>query len=272
MNAQRLLPTALLAAALPILAQEDLSFANFESEKGRAGSQENTLCLMASAGYGFRMGGAEYPASAYGESQERDAAGDVLKVSDHYLNYGQGIKLEIGGEFGILPNVGAEVEVMFTGRVPRTKIEYDSPTTTWEEKWKQACFGIKLLAVPRFTIFDLLDMHIGFGAGLFFTSLTFTNSDPARGLHEGYVKTRPALAFVGKLGVDYPLTDILYLTIDLATEQASFTLTKYRRTDDTTVYLAERNREPYTSNNVVRPEKLPGTNLAIKLGIRVAVL
>jgi hypothetical protein len=271
-----LLATSLIAA-LPLLAEEDNDIPDFgtaDMEKNprahSTGYGRAKIALKAAVGYGFRAGGVAYPGSANGsESQTIDANNRTIDRTDQYLNYGQGLKIAVAGDVLLMENVYGELECGFTGKMPRTRVKLDDAHNgeKWEEKYRQACFCVKVLAVPTFTVLDLLDTHIGFGVGLAWTTLKFSKSDEQE---DGYVKTRPGLCFAGKLGVDYPLTDLLALTVDLSTELVSFTVKEWLAAGSNTPVVTERNRSS-DSNNVARPVKAPGSNVALRVGIRYAI-
>ncbi|MBD3391648.1 MAG: hypothetical protein GF418_06330 [Chitinivibrionales bacterium] len=235
------------------------------------GDRQPRLAVSARLGYGIRIGGARYIAATDDESREFGSDGVLKEVTDHYLNYGQGLKVEAAADLSLMENVAAEFALCFTGKVPRTVISKDSSADAWEETFRQASFGGKLLLVPRFRIVELIDVNVGFGAGILFTTCTVTNDNDAIGSEEGSIKTRPGFLFTARLGAEYPLSDMIAITLDISTEQVSFTLKEYCTTNaNSPVYEAERGRSS-SSNDIVRPEKFPGTNVAIRLGTRFVI-
>ena len=268
-----LLPTlaAVLALSLLSRAQGDEQEAAGDLPASFESGWEEVLSLSARFGYGFRVGGSQYIGSHFGETRLCSSFdGVLLETDDHYLNYGQGLKVELAGDYTLMPHVGAELALHFTGKAPRTRIEYDSIATSWKETFKQACFGAKVMIVPRFRVIELIDMHAAFGIGLFFATLSFTNSDPLLGQHTGYIKTRPGLAFAGRIGAEYPLSDRVAITANLCAETVSFTVKQRRGTTDPTVYTSDYNRSSLSSS-IERPEKIPGSNVSILIGTRIAI-
>jgi len=270
MNTMRLSALIMSLCAVVAVPQEEADFDNYDAEPASV-NYEQIFSLSARVGYGFKVGGVQYLGSRDGETRIYGTDNEIIERKDHYHNYGQGLKVEIAGNLAVMQNVEAELSLHFTGKVPRTVIEHDAPAESWKETYKQASYGAKIMLLPRFRVVELIDMHVGFGIGLFFTSLKSTNNNPQYGLYEGYIKTRPGLAFAGKIGGDYPLSDRVAITADICGEMVSYTVKERRETDDDTVYKTDYNRSS-SSNNVERPNKIPGSNVAVLVGIRFAIL
>jgi hypothetical protein len=274
--------TALIPAILVLFpfisrAQDDIDFGSFDEPvvEQSTSSPDQLLALSGRVGYGIKVGGAPYPGSIEGETRKYGSDGEIIERKDHYLNYGQGLKFELAGALALMENLDAELTLQFTGKVPRTVIEHDTAGNSWEEKFRHASLGAKVMILPRFRVLELIDMHVGFGVGLYFTTLKYTNTDALLGQYEGYVKTRPGLVFAGKVGGEYPLTDRMSITADICAEAVSYTVKERRTTYSTTtgpmIYKSEYDRSS-SSIFVERPAKIPGSNVAILLGMRFAIL
>jgi opacity protein-like surface antigen len=232
-------------------------------------------------GYGFPVGGSIIPADptrsldeqkAHTQSQTKVAGNRFVETHDKYLNYGQGMKLELGAEIGLMKNVAADVSFEYTAGIPFTRVnfKYNAPSgKTWVEKYKKQCFGLSALVVPHFMFLDLIDVYTGVGIGFFFNTLEFTNSDLDYGLYDGYMKTKPTLGLLGAIGAIYPLADKIDLKVELAIEQLSFTLKELKPTDSQTIYHYTRNS---IASNEYQPIKIPGSNWAIKVGVQYKIM
>mgnify|MGYP000652969162 CR=1 FL=1 len=227
-----------------------------------------TLKLSLRIGYGVRTGGTRYVGAVNDESEWYGADTILARTKDHYMNYGEGMKVEAAAAIALMEHLDAEFAIEFTGKTPRTVIVFDMPGTSWKEKYRQASYGAKLILVPRFRVVELIDMEIGCGAGIFFTTCTMSNTRTVS--NGGYVRTRPGFVFCARLGAELPVADRISITAAIVTEQVSYTLKEYRRTDSPDMYTAERNRSS-TSAYVVRPEKIPGSNAALHIGTRFIV-
>jgi hypothetical protein len=253
-------------------AQPDSSaYENIAAQPIAAGVEPeiSPISFSARIGYGLRIGGSSYVGSVEGETKIYGTDGELIENKDHYLNYGQGLKAELAGNIELMRHVGAEVILAYTGNIPRTIIKHDSPTDKWKETWRQASFGVKVMAVPRFRIIELIDMDLGFGAGIFFTRLSFTDNSPAA-VNDGYIKTWPGIAFCGRIGAEFPLSESFAITAALSTETVAYTIKERRETRSSLVYQSDSNRGSLSSN-VERPEKIPGSNLALQLGARISI-
>jgi hypothetical protein len=145
--------------------------------------------------------------------------------------------------------------------------------TTVNYSW--TTIGIKALVKPTFQILDLFDVYTGFGVGLYFA---MSGSDIKRTIPgaEYTAKTvdanNPALAFIGSLGVEYPLTENIIMYGELYCEQMSFTTTQTTYANSTfpngyvtPVYYHE------DEAGSAPPPKTPGTNIAIRAGVRFPI-
>jgi len=246
------------------------------------------LSLFADVGYGFGIGG-EY----FGASTER-SQGDVTKETDRYLSFGRGLKLQGGASYEVLQNLALAFAFQFSGGVPPAKtvdvarldVGGIQTTTTTETRQHYSQFQLALSARPRFTVADLFDMYVGTGFGVVFTP---THTDATQSVHvvngntvsnTNYsalieYKTKPAAAFLGCLGAELPLTDMLILfgevnfeamTVIVKEEQITkSTMSRYDETDPPTIY--EQN-----ATDRQEPPKIPGTNWGLKLGVRIPIL
>lgn len=228
---------------------------------------ERRFGLFAAFGYGFPVGGRHVADSDLLNPEEDE---------DHFLNYGQGIKVEGGVSFRFLENVRARFGFQFSGGVPRIERveEVEIPAlgmtrTVVDYRWSM--FGIKALVAPRFEVFDLLDMYTGAGVGVFFTSSSFEVTQNDGDGAKGEVDNAPTVGFLGLFGIDFPIADNIMLFGELNLEAMRVATKKQRvyesdfgsgEFEDETEHFEDdvTDREP-------RP-RTPGTNVALRAGVR----
>jgi opacity protein-like surface antigen len=275
----------LIAACMslpPLAPQVTAQQSAVNSSFGQSQEFRPSIHAFAMVGYGFTSTGAEIPANptlsleqqkVHTQSQTINSSGIKTEVQDQYINYGQGLKTEIGAEMELMEKLAAELSFEYTAGVPFLSVKYENQDAlnplSWEEKYRKHAFGLKAMVKPHLMVLDLLDMYCGVGIGLFFTKCTYTNSDVDLGKQDGYFKTRPGLGLLGQFGAYYPVHDLLDIKAELAFEQVSFSLKELRPTDGNYIYHFERNS---TAGNEFQPVKIPGSNLALRIGVRYKIL
>jgi opacity protein-like surface antigen len=236
---------------------------------------DKKMHLFLDIGYGFGVGG-----EIVGTSTEI-RNGSMLKQDDLYLNYGQGIKIDGGASYRLLPSMDAQLGIQFSGGVPpvteNDKTELGAVTTTTEGKFHRSQLGFTLQGAPRFTVADLLDAYVRAGIGLFFTfsSQDWTTSSTGLGTVTTKVDESNAatLGFVAGMGAEYPLTDILALYGELG-----FDMMTVRLKERTTTITSDPNPTPdkdiYEKDATDRdtPPKIPGSNFNVRIGVKVGIL
>jgi opacity protein-like surface antigen len=226
-----------------------------------------TMNVFGGIGFGLGMGGTHYRAN------------DNNEVKDHFYNYGSGLKLDLGCQYKLQDNLFLQGSFGYSLGVPAMKLVDATIGTTTTTTHQRHLFGIKLHLVPKFQVLDLLDMYAGVGAGFYWTSRSFKIvselATVGKQEAEGKITSSPALGFSGLLGTDYPLNDKVTLFGELGFEQISFNLSKYKIDKSTiatqkagSVYNYEKNA---TGTNNLEPEKVPGSNFQLRIGIRYAI-
>jgi hypothetical protein len=242
-----------------IIAVFAMASALFAHDTTNADSKVFSLC--GSIGYGFGMGGEWIDASVKLNGLA------VQERSDKYLNYGDGFKLELGGIYKLMENLDAQAVINYNAGVPNIQAitEINSANKTINT-YKPSTFGFKTMVLPRVKILDLLDMYAGFGVGLYFASLSWTNSETN---FDGNFKTAPALAFCGSVGANYPVYNDLIIYGEIAIEQMSFTVNSIldAGTGDQTNFEQDSN----ANSGVEHPKKIPGSNIAFRVGAKFPV-
>jgi hypothetical protein len=239
-----------------------MATALFAQDKVDRSSKAFSLC--GSIAYGFGMGGQWIDAS-----EKIDNQAILQEKSDKYLNYGDGFKLELGGIYKLMENLDAQAVLSYNAGVPTISAVYENAetNTSFSNTYKANTFGIKAMVLPRVKIFDLLDMYTGFGIGLYFASLSWTSSKTSI---EGYFRTSPALAFCGTFGVNYPVYNDLIVYGEIALEQMSFTQTSSLDPSQINNFQKNYEQDSYV-NNIYPPEKIPGSNVAFRVGAKFPI-
>jgi len=237
-----------------------LAFAIF-AQKDPANKNSKDFSLCGSIAYGLGVGGQWIDASVKTNNQA------IVEKSDKYLNYGDGFKLELGGIYRLMENLDAQAVLSYNPGVPEIQAvnESISDNTKVTNTYQAGMFGIKVMALPRVRILDLLDMYTGFGFGLYFASLSWANSSTN---FNGNFETSPALAFCGSIGVNYPVHNDLIIYGEIGLELMSLTVNSIQSaiTDEQTNF--DQNS---TANNIDPPKKVPGTNVALRVGAKFPI-
>lgn len=229
-------------------------------------------------GWGFGFGGL----NTYGEadfasvdfdqhsftSVTRNEFGQISEQEDHYVNYGSGFRLNVGGEFQVMDRLWIRTQGSWIAGIPQLdvvseNIQLNTRSTT---TYARNVLGFEIVVVPRFMIVDLLEAYVGVGPGLFFGWMTYETTGNAL---EGKIKTKPAFALTGLFGADYPITDVLDLYGEIGFEAMTFVGESQTFTDDNEQLNFEKDSE---ADNVAPPPKFPGSNLGIRFGVRYSIL
>ena len=235
---------------------------------------EKKFDLYVTTGYGFGVGGSYLDAS-----QTYNGAGTLTLRDDHYRNFGWGIKLDGGADYLLMDKLFVQGGLCFNFGVPGISNVFDNPgveKTTVNYGW--TTIGIKALVKPTFQLFDLFNVYTGFGLGLYFAMswADITSSTPGGDFSSKAVDSNnPALAFIGSLGVEYPLNEFCILYGELYCEQMSFTTTKTEYTNSTfpggSTYIDHIVYYQEDVTDRAPPPKTPGTNIAIRAGVRFPI-
>ena len=221
-----------------------------------------------------------------------------MEVKDKFLNYGRGLKIGAGASYNLLDNFAARLSVAFSAGVPRATIQSESvdhpangvvTTTTVDEKARYSQLGFRLMGIPRFTVADLFDLYFGAGLGLYFS---FRGEEASSEIRSSVATTQfrfetkteyknlPSFAFLGAVGGEIPLNDMLNVYAEVGFDAMTVimkerTVRRYNAAGSVTntdheVY--ERNDIHRGENTSLNPNKAPGTNWGLKLGVRIPIL
>ncbi len=232
-------------------------------------AQKNeTLNVYGSMGIGISSGGKLY------SSIKTSTSGitiDTSEEKDSYFNFGRGLKMDLGIQYFLMPNIALHAGLGFSGNIPRLKTFQESSNLKVNTTYRSTLWGLKALVVPHFEVLELITMYTGVGIGFFWNSwkyeqkiVTEIANLSSNETIDGKIKTSPKLGFLGLAGANFPLSDLLTLYGELAFEQVSFTTKKSIEGNNTTVY--EKN------SNLPAPERIPGSNWQFRIGARINVL
>lgn len=228
-----------------------------------------TFNIFGSIAGGFGLGGVR-------DSSRVVENGITTSVTDQFFNYGSGFKIDLGCQYFMMEDVAlqASFSLSMGGRFKISDEVGDSHTTT---TYKRRLYGIKVGVVPRFEALDLIDVYTGVGIGFYWNSRPFEKVfENPQGTQEskGKITSSPTFGFHGLLGMDYPLTDQFTLFGEIGFELMRFNLKKYiiKETNITTEEPGTTfyNKDDTDSDNLA-PEKVPGSNFQIRIGIRYAI-
>ncbi len=227
-----------------------------------------TLNVYGSMGFGFPTGG-----SLYSSIKANVGPGgiDTTEEKDSYFNFGKGIKLDMGIQYFLMPNIALQAGIGISGNIPRLKTFHETSGLKVNTTYRSSLWGLKAMIVPHFEVLELITMYTGVGIGFFWNSLKYEqktvteiNDLSATETIDGKIKTSPKLGLLGLAGANFPLSDLLTVYGELAFEQLSFTTKKNIQGNNTIVY--EKN------SNLPAPERISGSNWQFRFGVRMSVL
>jgi opacity protein-like surface antigen len=254
--------TGIKAACLPILLLVGIVSADHSTDQKK-------FDLFLATGYGFGVGG-------YYSGASRTYSGTTLMDrEDHYENFGWGIKVEGGADYLLMDHVYGLAAINYSiSAVPGTENKQDIlGTSTTSEKFHWSVFGTKLGIKPTFKVLDLLDVYTTFGIGLYFASsgadLKMTESAGGVSTSKAEDSNNPAMTLIAAIGVEYPISESVIAYGEINCEQMSFTTTKTEYSNSVGGFYNDyvvNYQEDVTDRNP--PPKIPGTNIALRVGVR----
>jgi len=232
-------------------------------------TDEKKFDLFVTTGYGFGVGG------LYSGSSRTFSGTTLMDREDHYQNFGWGIKIEGGADYLLMDHVYGLAAINYSfSAVPGTENKQELiGTSTNSEKFHWSVFGTKLGIKPTFKVLDLLDVYTTFGIGLYFASsgADLKETDVGGGVSTSKAEdsNNPALTFIAAIGVEYPINANVIAYGEINCEQMSFTTTKTDYTNSVGGFFDDHivnYQEDVTDRNP--PPKIPGTNIALRVGVR----
>lgn len=227
-----------------------------------------TLNVYGSMGFGFSTGGRLF--SSF-KTEIGSGGNDTIEEKDSYFNFGRGLKLDLGVQYFLMPNIALQAGIGISGNIPRLKTFQEISGYKVNTTYRSSLWGLKALIVPHFEVLELITMYTGVGIGFFWNSWKYeqkitTEIDNLSSTEtiDGKIKTSPKLGLLGLAGANFPLSDVLTLYGELAFEQLSFTTKKNIQGNNTVVY--EKN------SNLPAPERIPGSNWQFRFGVKMNVM
>jgi opacity protein-like surface antigen len=236
-------------------------------------SQDKKFDLFLTTGYGFGVGGYQDSSTDFSATYSPN----ITDREDHYRNFGWGIKIEGGADYELMDHVYGQAALNFSfSAVPGTENVQDlTGVSTRSVKYSWSIFGIKAGIKPTFRIFDLLDAYTTFGIGLYFANSGAEISQSIIGAGESTEKAKdhntPALTFIGAIGAEYPINESIILYGEINCEQMSFTTTKIEYVEATGVFSNRVVNFQEDATDRSSPPKIPGTNIALRVGVRFPI-
>jgi hypothetical protein len=276
--------TALLASVSLVGAQgfDSYDYTSSSSSTTSYSEPEMKFSLFYSVGAGFSVGGVN-SVPVLGDLQSgKNIDGNLSDVDDDFYNAGRGLKMDLGASYRFLEYVNVIGAFALTIGLPKAGYEFEDVNTVTGRTTKTTVeitnsqFGLKFLLAPTFQIFDLLDMYVGVGLGLYWNSAGYEYSQEVaqsgvatvRQEETGVVETKPSVPFIGMVGVEYPVADRLIIYLDGCFEamnakivEVEYTESDFNTPMDETFDADDPNEDP--------PPEIPGSNFAIRLGVRV---
>lgn len=239
------------------------------------GQQKETFDIYGVLGYGFGIGGRDLGAS------ETWAGGALTQKTDNYINYGAGLKIEGGASYKLMQHLYGQAALSYSNGlwgIKQDTVNFEGNNNTVTNQYSFSTLGIKVLAKPMFQVFDLFNAYTSFGVGLYFAFSSIDHKESNGGLSARADDSNwPSLAFVGALGLEYPLNRSIILFGEVYCEEMGFML--HERTvsnsnidngpwvNGTTTYEANSKTQTIST-----PENIPGSNAAIRVGVRIPLL
>jgi opacity protein-like surface antigen len=261
----------------------DMNYTTTTTTTASNSSNEPKFSIFAGLGAGFPIGGWDIGSS---DKTVLRTGGtfEVTETDDEYLNFGSGLKVDLGAAYRFIEHVDARASFIMSFGIPYTDVEMEdrdetgSPVdvTTETFTYHRAQFGFRLMLVPRFRAFDLFDMYVGAGLGLYFTSASFErefdNSTTAVHYEEEVdIDTKASLPFIGMLGAEYPINKHLVVFLDATYEAQNVTVQEYKVEETNFPAGMATTSQKFEKDATDRPAppKIPGSNWQIRLGVRV---
>lgn len=237
-----------------------------------AQEKHETLNVYGSLGFGIPTGG--FLLSSTTQDQN-----DQTKRKDFYLNYGGGFKIDLGAQYYMMENVALQGGIAFSAGMKNitTDDRTADPASDYSTKYSHRnLFAIKVLVVPRFEILELMNVYTGVGLGLFWNSLHYDITEKiadSKFSENGKIKTSPKIGFLGEVGADYPLSDLMSLYGEIGFEMVSFTWDK-QVIEKTSIPTHKTGTEVFLKDaaNQQPPQRVPGSNWQIRFGARFNIL
>jgi hypothetical protein len=238
-------------------------------------SEEKKFDLFLATGYGFGVGGYQDRTADFSSTVSN---GNLIDREDHYRNFGWGMKIEGGADYKLMDHLFGQAAFNYSfSAVPgRDNVQEITGVSTSSVNYNWSVFGIKAGIKPTFQILDLLDVYTNFGIGLYFAGsgadLKTTTVGGGVSTSKAIDSNSPAMTLISAIGAEYPISESIILFGEINCEQMSFTTTKTEYSQSTGTPYADRvvNYEEDVTDRP-SPAKIPGTNIALRVGVRFPI-
>jgi hypothetical protein len=238
------------------------------------GGEDRTLNFFINTGWGFGQGGhlvgevnTYFPGSGAGVGDNKD----------HYMNIGQGLKLEVGAGYMATPNLETRFSADFNFGLFAPKIERRRSEGADVVDFSYWSWAARVMLVPQFEVLELFEMYVGTGLSLNFaystrdSSFTDANSSFTSKTVYDMQFFKPGLGLCGLVGFILPLSEEMDFLGELQFEGKSFTLNKQVVKEYTapntintpTNIIYEKDEREYTAKPLYH-----GSNWSIRVGLR----
>ncbi len=251
-------------------------------------SSDEKFSIYADLGIGFSLGG-ELVSVPIGVPQpglisidgssDKFVDGTLQETKDEYLNFGGGLKVDLGATYRILEYVDVIGGLDLSFRVPYAEtVDEDintvaNTTATSTLTIKDTQVGLKVLLAPRFTIFDLLDVRVGAGLGIYWTGASFEYELKQTGQGtqtvKGDIDCKASVPFIGMIGLEYPAAKRVVVYLDAVYQAMNVTLQKIKVEESSVTPTPPPVEYQKDDLNDPAPAKIPASNIAIRLGVRI---
>ncbi len=237
-------------------------------------SQEKKFDLFLTTGYGFGVGGYHDRNTDFSSTISN---GNLVSREDHYRNFGWGIKIEGGADYKLMDHVYGLAAFNYSfSAVPGTdNVQEITGISKTYVNYNWSVFGMKVGVKPTFQVLDLFNVYTNFGMGLYFAGsgadLKTTSDLGGTSTSKAKDSDRPAMTFIGAIGAEYPITESIIAYGEINCEQMSFTTTKIEYTQSNGLYADHVVNFEEDVTDRQSPPKIPGTNIALRIGVRFPI-
>ncbi len=166
-----------------------------------------------------------------GSDRERSSTGTLIKDEIIIYSGGSGLKLGIGFDYELNPNMSAELSGFYSIGFETEISKYDNRATQTMNTAKVSTSFLPFsLTLKVKTKINAITPYAGFGPTIALgpkSSFSYTETDPTTTTAiEGNMYYKTAIGFHGVLGADYELNSKMSLFVQTKIEQLSFTPSK----------------------------------------------
>jgi opacity protein-like surface antigen len=240
-------------------------------------ADDGTLNIFGSIGAGFGIGG--YSVGAMQEYLGAVGNSTVTSNKYHDINFGEGINIEIGAGYMVVPNVEMRFSVggNYGLLAPTTGRKGSTGNAPGTEDVKNSYYswGIKTMVAPKFEILELLEVYVGAGLSLNLAGSSYDSTyirDNGAIAKVNYERQfSPAVGFCGAGGIFFPLSDEMSFYGEVQFDAVNFTLNRLKPVKEENI-TSNPDDINYRDSNRPAPPMYPGSNWSLRAGIKLWVM